>query len=165
MKPSPILSLPVLGRSVVSFQHFAYALFRIKEYSPANHRVGDLPRVAERLERAGRNVQILAHGIAAQVAFVFDRRHVVLPCLTQGTLGLAQQRERLAHFAAFGCQIVQRHGLLVLRLRTGFGLQRGPGGDFPFRPRFEIGRHVAFAIEILAAHVGVRNEPLIPVGL
>lgn len=159
--------LPNFGGSVVLLQHLFNSLFGIEEHAPADDRVGDLPGIAQGLQRAGGNVQVLAHLVPGQVAFAPDRRGVVLHRLFYGSFGLAEQREGLPHLVALRSQIVQRHGLLFLRLKVRFGLRVCPchRSGFPHGSRFEIGGNVAFLVEILAAHIGIRDNPFFAVAL
>lgn len=61
----------------IAFENFPDSLFGIEEYAAADGCIGDLPCIAQRLKRPGREVQILAHFISVQVAFVSDRGYVV----------------------------------------------------------------------------------------
>ena len=77
-KTKKFRKLPVLCRSEVSDQHFPYPRFGIEEYPVADSRVGDLPGIAQSLERPGRDMQVVAYVASGQVAFLPDRRDVVL---------------------------------------------------------------------------------------
>lgn len=148
--PSPIIViLPLHVCPVVSFEHLFNSRFGIKKHPPTDRRVGYLPRIAQGLERSGRNVQVVAHFVPRQVAFLADRRHVVFRRRFYDPFGLADQREGTFYLVAVHCQIIQFHNLRFFR----FGF------------RCQIRRHVVLPVKVFAAHPGKRNDSLFPVSL
>lgn len=164
--PSPIIViLPLHICPVVSFEHLFNSRFGIKKHPPTDRRVRYLPRIAQGLERSGRNVQVVAHFVPRQVAFLADRRHVVFRRRFYDPFGLSDQREGSFYLVAVHCQIIQFHNLRFFRLRTGCGFRHTSGDGSVLCFRFQIGRHVFLPVKVFAAYPGKRNDSPFPVSL
>ena len=94
-------------------------------------------------------MQVVAYVASGQVAFLPDRRHVVLRRPAQGPFDLSEPDESLFDLVAFGSQIIHRHAL----------------SPFRFGSRFEERRDVVFPVEILSSYAGERDQSPLPVGL
>lgn len=92
-------------------------------------------------------MQVVAYVASGQVAFLPDRRHVVLRRPAQGPFDLSEPDESLFDLAAFGSQIIHRHAL----------------SPFRFGSRFEKRRDVVFPVEILSSYAGERDQSPFPV--